>query len=234
MLWSLSVLQSIHEATKLRPPQQFVSAINTYHDPQRLIDLGLILDTERTSDSSWDAATPFNGDKFLPFLESNSNWFLVGCGEKLTGVIAAAGILFTDKRGGFTHANVDGFLHMLDRTKGQGDGDLFEIFAEISEYDLIDDPKIMSEVDEAIEAKLQTGLEWVPYYLTAASEAMAIRLLKSDDFMIQEAAADRLGELESRPAIGPLTRLASLKVEKGRVHQHVEAARLALKRIQQE
>jgi len=174
---------------------------------------------------------PFWGEGFLPFMHSNSNYVLVGCGRRFRGVIAAYGVVLTDDLGGLTHANVHGFLRMLDATTDHKHADCIELLASVELYDVISDQRIIAEADQKIKELLEGDRSAVGWYSPAASQGLCTGLLEMNNFSIQEAVAWRLGRFGSASAIEPLQTLANTVVPKGRVDQHVRAAKQAMEQI---
>jgi hypothetical protein len=221
-------LGAVLALTGLSYPTEFVEALRAYGNRDRLRRLGLLASHR---DIVQLAKLPFPGEGFLPFIESNSNVFLVGCGPRFRGVIAAYGVVLTGKLGGLTHECVEGFTNMLDATKNNEDADCIELLASGDVYDVIRAETIVAEADQKVTGLLAKDPSAATWYMTAASGALCIRLLEADNFFIQEAAAWRLGRLGETSAIEPLARLARTVVPPRHVDQHIRAAKQALAKI---
>ena len=228
MLWPPDLIRAIETATGLFIPEAFVDGVNGYRSPERLALLGLFLKPQ--SIAGWAGMPPWGPDGFLPFLGSQSNVFWVGTRGPFTGVIAAGGVVLRDD-GGLTHANIAGFLDMLDRTVDHEDHDSIELFAGPAYYDVIVDPVIVSAADAIVEASADEPYDRALRYQSAASEDLSIKLLAHHNFHVAETAAQRLGRLRAKAAIPALTELANRVVPHGRVDQHIRAAQHALKQI---
>ena len=228
MLWSSDLTTSVEALTGLPLPEDFVTAINEYTFPDRLVRLGLFTKPHQFAD--W-MRTGLGTAKFLAFLESNSNAFFVGTTEPLRGVVAADGVMLRDTLGGLTHANVAGFLAMLDRTADHRHKDHIELIADPSLYDVIADERIVAAADAIIKRELDDDCDHALCYFAAASEDLSIRLLSHRNFQVVEAAAHRLGRMCSKSAIPSLTLLATRTALTGQVDQHIRAAQLALQQI---
>src|SRR5262245_14059933 len=228
-----NALNSVSELTGLSFPAMFVETMRAYPDQDRLVRLGLMTSPHEIAEFAAPSFSelPFWGEGFLPFMHSNSNYMLVGCGRRFRGVIAGFGVILTDELGGLTHENEHGFIRMLDATAGHEDADCIELLSSVQLYDVIKDIQIIAEADQKIEELLERDPSAVSWYLPGASELICIRLLEANDFLIQEAAAWRLGRFGSATAIGPIEKLAGMIVPKGRVNQHVRAAQHAAEQI---
>ena len=226
-------LNSVRELTGRSFPAEFVQTMRAYPDQDRLARLGLMTSAHEIAEFAGPSfsAMPFWGEGFLPFMHSNSNYVLVGCGQRFRGVVAAYGVVLMDDLGGLTHENALGFIRMLDSTASHDDADCIELLSSIELYDVIKDEGIVAQADQKIEELLERDPSAVPWYLPGASELICIRLLEANDFLIQEAAAWRLGRFGSASAIGPVEKLAGTIVPKGRVDQHVRAAKRAAEQI---
>lgn len=233
MLWSVELSEAVLEATGHVVPTSFVESMNSYHDSDRLLDIGLIQDPGWYKPvGDWLQTGPYGEEGFVPFLVSDSNFLLIGCGKRFNGVIAAFGDVLQDSLGGLTHTDIRSFLAFLDRTEDHQDRDDITLFVDDGNgYDVIRDDRIVREADQTITAALGTDYDKAADYMAAASEDLAINLLDCDNYLIQEAAAYRLGRLKSFRAIGPLDVLAGIFVPAGQVNQHVTAAKRALKEI---
>jgi len=228
-----AALSSVRGFTGLSFPAEFVQTMRAYPDQDRLARLGLMMSPHEIAEFAGPSfsAMPFWGEGFLPFMHSNSNYVLVGCGQRFRGVIAGFGVILTDELGGLTHENALGFIRMLDATAGHEDADCIEFLSSVQLYDVIKDTRIVAEADQKIEELLARDPSAVPWYLPGTSELICIRLLEANDFLIQEAAAWRLGRFGSASAIGPVEKLAGTVIPQGRVNQHVRAAKRAAEQI---
>jgi hypothetical protein len=106
-----------------------------------------------------------------------------------------------------------------------------ELLALLELYDVIRDQGIIVEADQKIEERLEGDPSIVWWYLPGASELFCRGLLGVNDFQVQEAAAWRLGRFGSASAIESLQKLANTVVLRGRVDQHVRAAKRAVEQI---
>ena len=227
-----NTISSVSALTGVIIPAEFVEAMRAYPDQDRLARLGPMKFPEIVEFALPSlSAMPFWGEGFLPFLHSNSNHMLVGCGQRFRGVIAAYGVILMDELGGLTHENVHGFVRMLDATANHKDADCIELLASVELYDVIRGERMIAEADRKIEELLDRDPSAVPWYLPGASELLCVRLLTENSFHIQEAAAWRLGRFGSASAIEPLQELASTVIPQGRVDQHVKAAKRAVQQI---
>lgn len=219
--------------TGLSFPAEFIEAMRAYRDQERLARLGLMTTPFEIAELAKPSFSgmAFWGEGFLPFMHSNSNYVLVGCGRRFRGVIAGYGVVLADDLGGLTHENVDGFLRTLDATTNDKNANCIELLASVELYDVIKDQRIIVEADQKIEELLEGDPSSVSWYSPGASESLCGRLLELNDFQIQEAAAWRLGRFGSASAIEPLQKLANTAVPKGRADQHVRAAKRAVEEI---
>jgi hypothetical protein len=226
-------LNSISELTGLSFPAEFVETMRAYPHQERLAQLGLMTSPHEIAEFAGPSfsAMQFWGEGFLPFMHSNSNYVLVGCGRRFRGAIAGSGVILTDDLGGLTHENTLGFIRMLDATIGHEDADCIELLSSVDLYDVIKHERIVAEADQKIEELLARDPSAVPWYSPGASELLCIQLLEVNDFHIQEAAAWRLGRFGSASAIGPVEKLAGTVIPQGRVNQHVRAAKRAAEQI---
>ena len=226
-------LNSVLALTGLSFPVEFIEAMRAYRDQDRLARLGLMPSPHEIAELAQPSFSemPFWGEGFLPFMHSNSNYVLVGCGRRFPGVIAAYGVVLTEELGGLTHENVHGFLRMLDATTNHENADCIELLASVELYDIIRAQRIITEADQKIEELLEGDPSVVWWYFSGASEELCRGLLEMNDFHLQEAAAWRLGRFGSANAIEPLQKLADTIVPKGCVDQHVRAARRAVEQI---
>ena len=141
-------LNSVSQLTGLSFPAEFVETLRAYPDQDRLARLGLMMSPPEIAEFAGPSfsAMPFWGEGFLPFMHSNSNYKLVGCGQRFRGVVAAYGVILTDDLGGLTHENALGFVRMLDATAGHEDADCIELLSSVELYDVIKDARIVAEV----------------------------------------------------------------------------------------
>jgi hypothetical protein len=226
-------LDAVAELTGLSFPAELVETMRAYPDQNRLARLGLISSPHEIAEFAGPSfsAMPFWGEGFLPFMHSNSNYVLVGCGRRFRGVVAGYGVILMDDLGGLTHENALGFVRMLDTTAGDEDADCIELLSSVELYDVIRDERIITEADQKIGELLERDSSAVPWYLPGASELTCVRLLEVNNFHIQEAAAWRLGRFGSASALGPVEKLAGSIVPQGRVNQHVRTAMRAAEQI---
>jgi hypothetical protein len=110
-----------------------------------------------------------------------------------------------------------------------------DLFADESHFDVVREPAVLLEADKSLRHELvalgtSKNLEGLSL-MSIASSDFASEMLGSSDFMVQEAAAWRLGALGELKSIAALEILASKSVQVGLVDQHIRAAIAAITRI---
>jgi hypothetical protein len=213
-----------------RLPDSFVNEINSFRQPDVLIQLGFFEPKQIVEHSS--KIFPLETLGFVPFLVSNSNYFFVGCVGAFEGLIAADGVLFRDRLAGVIFASTNSFLHHLKLISTREQQISLEHFANESIFDVIDDEKISSEADRILRLEAESGGVRSLSLISVASGQFASQMLGASDFLVAEAAAWRLGSLGDSKSLPALKRLAAAKVAAGHVDQHTEAAKSAIKKIE--